>query len=69
MSVACESGVRRVWQARRMSHRYSKYLEGVDVMRSLEETPARIAALARARPPEAFERFGVAEDGCVNLEC
>lgn len=37
-------------------HRYSKYLDGVDVMRSLEEVPARLGALVRAWPSGAFER-------------
>jgi hypothetical protein len=37
-------------------HRYSRYLDGVDLMRSLEETPARIAAIVRGWPAAAFER-------------
>jgi hypothetical protein len=39
-----------------MSHRYSRYLDGIDVLRSLEETPARIAELVRRWTPEVFER-------------
>ena len=37
-------------------HRYSAYLAGVDTMRSLAETPARIAEIVRAWAPEVFER-------------
>jgi hypothetical protein len=38
------------------SNPYGKYIEGREPLRSLEETPRRIAALARAWPAAAFER-------------
>jgi hypothetical protein len=37
-------------------HRYSRYLDGVDLLQTLEQTPARIAAIVRAWPPAAFAR-------------
>jgi hypothetical protein len=35
---------------------YGKYIEGKDVMRSLRETPARVAAIVEHWPVERFEK-------------
>ena len=37
-------------------HPYLKYLDGVDLLTTLEQTPARIAQIVKAWPDTAFER-------------